>query len=76
VEIITLRKFAPIDREYSIYEVLQGEDVLVDLTMSETGKLELAFHESCKDHIVPLQGFLNVIDRARLLLQEEIVRLP
>jgi len=68
---LQIRKFTPIDRDFAIYEILQGDEVLADITPSVPGEYEIAFHPACSGKILALQSFLDAIGQAKQLLREE-----
>lgn len=68
---LRIRKFSPIDREWPIFEVMDGDCVLFDVTKSDTGDLELAFHDGAKDKVVPLDEVMRVIQEATELLDNQ-----
>jgi hypothetical protein len=47
------RKFVPIDRDYPIYELVDGETILLDVTKTED-RLEIAFHEGAAGRVLDL----------------------
>ena len=39
------RKFSPIDRDFPIYELMDGEVIVLDVTKGKNGSFEIGFHE-------------------------------
>lgn len=68
---LRLRKFSPIDREYPIYEIVAGEDVLFDVGRSDMGEYEFACHEASGGRVLPLLEITGLIEEAKRLLAEE-----
>jgi hypothetical protein len=51
VQHVRFRKFCPVAREYPIFELVEGDDVLLDVSSSDAGVLEVALHEArCPFH--------------------------
>jgi hypothetical protein len=68
-----LRKTAPIDREYAVYEVLDERgDVLFDIGRSDDGAYEMSvFDAQGRGRILPLAKVLGLVDEARRLIEED-----
>jgi hypothetical protein len=66
-----LRKFSPIDREYPIFEVLDGETPLFDISRADDGREELALHEGGAGKVIALDEFLSIVAEARSRLAAE-----
>ncbi|MCC7538971.1 MAG: hypothetical protein IT379_22285 [Deltaproteobacteria bacterium] len=67
---LRLRKFSPIDREYPIFEILDGDDVVLDVSLSDAGNYELGVHESSSSRVLPLREVLGLIEEAQRRLGE------
>jgi len=70
---LRLRKTSPIDREYSVYEIVDGQgDVLFDVGKSDEGVYELSLFDSrgC-GRILVLHDVLSLIEEARHLIDED-----
>ena len=46
VQHVRFRKFSPVDREYPIFELVEGDDVLLDVSVSDDEVLEVAVHQA------------------------------
>lgn len=68
---ITIRKFAPIDRDAPIFEVCIGQDVLFDVTSGVGSSVLITFHQLKVEHTVPLSELLAVVDAAVAKLATE-----
>jgi hypothetical protein len=68
-----LRKTAPIDREYSVYEVLDSEgDVLFDVGKSDEGVYEVSlFDGRGRGRVLPLEDVLSLVGEARRLIDDD-----
>jgi phage terminase large subunit-like protein len=66
------RKFAPIDREYPIFELVEGDDVLLDVSASEDGVLEVALHEAGRGKIFKLDDLYALLIQGKRLLEGEM----
>ncbi len=65
---LCLRKFSPIDREFPIYEILDGDQQIVDVTRSNAGEYEISFHETSVGRVLPLLPLIALITEAQELL--------
>lgn len=68
---LRLRKFSPIDREYPIYEVVVGDEVLFDIGRSDSGDYEFSVHAASSGRVVPLPELIHLMEEAKKLLAEE-----
>lgn len=68
---LRLRKFSPIDREYPIYEVLDGDQALFDIGRNDLGMLEVGFHPPCVGRVMSLDEVEPLIAEAKKLLMQE-----
>ncbi len=68
---LRLRKFSPIDREYPIYEIVQGQVSLFDVGRNDAGDYEIAFHPASSGKILSLDAVKALIREAEQLLSEE-----
>jgi len=46
VQHVRFRKFSPVDREYPIFELVEGDNILLDVSSSDDRVLEVALHEA------------------------------
>ena len=64
---LKLQKFSPIDREYSIIEIIdEGNDVLLDVSRNDDGLLEVCFHPSVSNRVLPYDELMASIEQARV----------
>lgn len=68
---LRLRQFSPIDREYPIYEVVDGDVIILDVTREDGGAFEIAFHDGARGVILPLADVEREIATAKALLLQE-----
>ena len=63
------RKFSPIDRAYPIFEVCDdaGGTVYFDVSVSEGGTLEIAFHHAIANQTLAAADFERAFDEAKRL---------
>ena len=63
------RKFSPIDREHSIFEVCDdtGETIYFDVSVSDAGSLEIAFHPAIINQIMLVDDFERAVGEAKRL---------
>ena len=67
---LRLRKFSPIDREYPIYEIVVGDDVLFDVGRNDAGDFEFASHPASGGRVVPLLDIITLMQEAKRMLAE------
>jgi hypothetical protein len=61
------RKFGPIDREYPIYELIDGDAVLLDVSKNDEGIIEVAFHEALKDRVIEWDALDHILAEGHAL---------
>jgi hypothetical protein len=66
------RKFAPIDREYPIFELLDGDEVLLDIGADNDGVVEVAIHGGAADKLFGYRQLLDLLKQGHELLREEM----
>ena len=44
VKHVRFRKFSPVDREHPIFELVAGDEILLDISVSDDGVPEVALH--------------------------------
>ena len=68
---LRLQKFAPIDRESPIYEIVLGNDVIFDITKDVAGHHSITFHGTNSEEDFSLEEVESLIAEAkRRLIQE------
>src|SRR5215510_12133987 len=72
VKQVRFRKFSPVDREYPIFELVEGDDVLLDVSSSDDGVLEVALHEASKGKVFKLDDLHAILMQGNRLLEEEM----
>ena len=72
VQHVRLRKFAPVDREYPIFELVEGDNVLLDISSSDDGILEVALHEASVGKLFKLDDVHAILMQGKRLLEEEM----
>ncbi|MGK3997597.1 hypothetical protein [Sorangium sp. So ce1024] len=66
------RKFSPIDRDFPIYELVDGDTIVLDLTRDEDGNFEVAFHDGARGRSLDLATLERLLEEAKnFLLREE-----
>ena len=65
------RKTTDINREYALFELLEGEVPVLDLGFSDEGILELAFNPRVSGRIFELEKFLKLLDEGRALAEHD-----
>jgi len=69
---IHFRKFAPVDREHPIFELVEGDTVLLDVGATDDGVLEIAIHKGAANKIFSLSEFLRVLEEGRRLVDDDL----
>jgi hypothetical protein len=72
VKHVRFRKFSPVDREYPIFELVEGDHVLLDVSSSDDGVLEVALHEASLGKIFKLDELHTILMQGKRLLEEEM----
>jgi len=62
------RKFSPINREHPIFELVDGDVVLFDVSRSDEGKAEIAFHDGVRGRILELRTLERLLAEGRALV--------
>ena len=73
VQHVRFRKFSPVDREYPIFELVEGDDVLLDVSVSDDEVLEVAVHEASIGKIFKLDDLHAILLHGKRLLEAEMV---
>ena len=72
VKHVRFRKFAPVYREHPIFELVEGDDVLLDVSVSDDEVLEVALHEASRGKIFKLDDLHAILMQGKRLLEEEM----
>ena len=72
VKHVRFRKFAPVDREYPIFELVEDDNVLLDISASDEGVIEVALHEAGTGKIFKLDELHAILLQGKRLLEEEL----
>jgi hypothetical protein len=72
VQNVRFRKFASVDREYPIFELVEGNDVLLDVSASDDGVLEVVLHEAGRGKVFKLDDLYAILTQGKRLLEEEM----
>ena len=72
VKHVRFRKFSPVDREYPIFELVEEDRVLLDVSSSDDGVLEVALHEASVGKIFKLDDLHAILMQGKRLLEEEL----
>ena len=65
------RKFSPIDREYPIFELVDANAVLLDISKNDDGIVEIAFHEALRGRVLDLEHLERLLAEGRALMERE-----
>ncbi len=69
---LRFRKFSPIDREYPIFELVEGENVLLDIGATDDGLLEVAIHAAAANKLFRYDQLMELLIKGQKLLEEEM----
>jgi hypothetical protein len=65
------RKTTDINREYALFELLEGETPILDVGFSDEGNLEIAFNPSVGGRVVDWTQFLTLLEEGRALAERD-----
>jgi len=65
------RKCSDINREHAIFELLDGEITLMDVSVSEAGVLEIAFHEGIANRVLNAAEFMRLFEEGKRLASND-----
>ena len=65
------RRFSPIDRDFPIYELLDDDVIVLDVTKDEHGTLTMAFHEGASGRVLDLEVIEQLIAEVKKLLEKD-----
>jgi hypothetical protein len=64
------RKCSDINREHPLFELLDGELVLLDVGLSDAGVLEVAFHDGIANHVIESSKLQVLLEEGRRLASD------
>ena len=65
-------KFSPIDREYPIFELVDGNDILFDISANDDGIIDVAFNSPACNRLFTYDQLMLLLEKGKKLLEEEI----
>jgi hypothetical protein len=65
------RKFTAVDREYPIFELVADDEVLLDISASDEGVLEVALHAGGANKLFLLDQLMEWIAEGKKLVEAE-----
>jgi hypothetical protein len=65
------RKFTPIDRDFPIFELLDGDIIILDVAKGDSGAFEIAFHGGASGRVFDLGMIERMIEEVKVLLEME-----
>jgi hypothetical protein len=72
VKNLHFRKFSPIDREHPIYELVEGDTVLLDIGATDADEIEVALHEGGANKIFSHDELLQLLADGRRLVDPDL----
>jgi hypothetical protein len=69
---LRFRKFSPIDREYPIFELVEGENVLLDIGATDEGLMEVAIHAAAANKLFRYDQLMELLIKGQKLLEDEM----
>lgn len=67
------RKFSPIDRDHPIFELVDGDEILFDVSLGDHGRLQVAFHEAIGNRVLECGTLLSILREGARLATDEVV---
>ena len=65
------RKTTDINREYALFELLDGETPLLDVGFTDEGILEMAFNQAIGGSVLEFEKFLKLLNEGRVLAESD-----
>ena len=65
------RKFSPIDRDFPIDELLDGDLIILDVTKGDSQKLEIAFHDGASGRVFDLETIERLVAEVKQALERD-----
>ena len=66
-----LRKASDINRDYALFELLDGETILADFGVANDGELEIAFHSGLAGKVIRGSEILEWFERGKTMALNE-----
>ena len=61
------RKCSDVRSEYPVFELLDGNVILMDIGLSDSGVLQVAFHEGIANRILESEELIRILEEGRSL---------
>lgn len=65
------RKATDVQREYASFELMDGEDALLDVGFTDEGVLEIAFNMHSFGRIISFSEFLQILEEGKSLAEND-----
>lgn len=65
------RKVTDVGREYSLFELLEGDTPLLDVGMNDDGVFEVAFNPAVAGRVMLLDEFVTLLGNGRFLAESD-----
>jgi hypothetical protein len=65
------RKATDINREHALFELMDGESILLDVGFSDEGIFEIAFHDGIGGTVLGRDRFLTLLEEGRALAEAD-----
>lgn len=65
------RKCSDINRDHALFELLDGETVLLDIGLSDAGVLEIAFHDGIANRVIASSELNRLLEEGRRLASSD-----
>ncbi|MCA9549495.1 MAG: hypothetical protein KC933_05620 [Myxococcales bacterium] len=69
---VHFRKFSPIDRDHPIFELVDGNDVLLDVGATDDGVVEVAIHEGAINRVFVIADLQGLLREGSRLVEEDL----
>lgn len=65
------RKTTDINREYALFELLNGQTPILDVGFTDEGTFKIGFNPSIGGEVVEWEQFLKLLDEGRTLAERD-----
>ena len=65
------RKTTDINREYALFELLDGETPMLDVGFNDEGSFEVSFNQSIGGKVMEWKQLLAILDEGRALAERD-----
>lgn len=66
------KKFLPTDSQYPIVELVDGDEILFDISTNDDGVIDVAFNAPACGRLFTYDQLMLLLEKGKKLLEEEI----